>query len=200
MENELFFPRPFSTTEMELFSRYYQLVLKWNDRLHLTTITAPQEFADRHILESAFASQKILHTVNRIWDIGSGAGIPGVPFAILRPDWRVTLIESNKKKTIFLKEVISELEIKNLQVLNQRFETIKRLGLEDGIATRALDALGRLAPKLFKLGQSVSQILLLGNNKLLHLTEKYLEPGWKVQSFPLPNAKARLLISCSRFT
>lgn len=198
--HEPFFSRPFSETEIELFCRYYQLVLKWNDRLHLTTITAPQEFAERHLLESAFASQKILTTIEQIWDIGSGVGIPGLPLAILRPDLKVTLIEANKKKTIFLKEVVSELALRNVHILNQRFETIKGVGDKDGITMRALDALNRLAPKIFNFGQAASQLLLFGNEQLLEITRMYFVSGWEESVFPLPQSDHRLLISLSRFT
>jgi 16S rRNA (guanine(527)-N(7))-methyltransferase RsmG len=198
--NEPFFSRPFSAAEIVLFCRYYDLVLKWNDRLPLTTITSPQEFAERNLLEAAFSSQKILQTIHRIWDIGSGCGIPGIPFAILRPDLKITLVESSRKKSIFLREVISQLGIVNVDVLNQRFETVKSLSHEAGIATRALDALSRMAPKLFNLGQSCSQILLLGNDHLCQIAQAYLHPIWKIQTFPVPNSKTRILISCSRFT
>lgn len=198
--NEQFFSRPFNATEIERFCRYYQLVLKWNERLHLTTLTAPHEFAERHLLESAFASQKILETVQRVWDVGSGAGLPGIPFAILRPDLKVILIEANKNKAIFLKEVGFELGIRNIKVLNQRFETISGVGEGDCVTTRALDSLHRLAPKIFTFGQSAAQFLLFGNQNLLEVARMYLLTDWKESSFSIPNSDNRLLVSPFRFT
>ncbi len=198
--NEQFFSRPFTATEIEYFCRYYQLVLKWNERLHLTTITAPQEFAERHLLESAFASQKILLTVHRVWDVGSGAGIPGIPFAILRPHLRIILIEANRNKAIFLKEAVSELGISNVEILSQRFETISGVEAGDCVTTRALDSLNRLTPEIFKFGQAAAQFLLFGNQNLSEVARMYMLAAWKESFFPIPNSENRLLISHSRFT
>ncbi len=198
--NESFYVRPFSDTEIDLFCRYYQLVLKWNDRLHLTTITSPSDFAERHLLESAFASQKLLSTIQQVWDIGSGAGIPGVPFAILRPDLSVNLIESNQKKAIFLKEVRFGLGVNNLHILNQRFEGLKGIGDDMCVTTRALDNLSRLAPKILRFGQAGSQFLFLGNDQLLEMIQMYTLQDWILSSFTIPKTNARRVISLARFT
>lgn len=198
--NNPFYYRRFSDAENNLFYRYYQLVLKWNDRLHLTTITSPSEFAERHLLESAFALQHLLPTIQQVWDIGSGAGIPGIPFAILRPDLAVNLIESNKKKAIFLKEVKFELKIHNLQIFNQRFEEVKGVVANAGVTTRALDDLSRLTPKILKFGQPGSQFLFLGNEQLLEIIQMSLLLDWNVSSFSIPDSHTRRVISLTRFT
>src|SRR5262245_31207941 len=70
--------KSFSEPEIDLLANYYELVLKWNNRLHLTTLIRPQEFFNRHILESSFAESLILPSVNQFWDIGSGLGVPGM--------------------------------------------------------------------------------------------------------------------------
>lgn len=198
--NERFYPRRFTEAELDLFCRYYQLVLKWNDRLHLTTLTSSLEFAERHLLESAFALQNMLPTIQQVWDIGSGAGIPGVPFAILRPDLSINLVESNKKKAIFLKEVKFELGISNIQILNQRFETIQGAEGNSCVTTRALDDLSQLTPKILQFGQAGSQIIMLGNDQLLEITRKHLQPDWNLSSYPIPNSNTRQAISMTCFT
>ncbi len=198
--NEPFYPRRFSETEVDFFCRYYQLVLKWNDRLHLTTITSPSDFAERHLLESAFAAPLILPDIRQIWDIGSGAGIPGVPFAILRPDLSVNLIESNKKKAIFLKEVKFELGISNLQIVNQRFEGIQGIGRNACITSRALDGLSKSVPKVLKFGHNAAQFLLFGTASLHEITRMYLLSEWKLSSIPIPKSIHRLVLSLSRST
>lgn len=198
--NDAFFPRRFTELEIDLFCRYFQLVLKWNDLLHLTTITAPQDFAKHHIFEAAFALQNIHPIIQRIWDIGSGAGIPGVPFAILRPDLSVSLIESNKKKAIFLKEVKFELGIHNLQILNERFEKIQPAGLTDCITSRALDDLCALMPAILEFGQASAQFLFFGTESLLAAIQPQIPALWHISPLLIPQSHHRLTISLSRST
>src|SRR5882762_9810000 len=108
---QVFCGRKLSDLEVDRFLHFYYLVLKWNNRLHLTTITQPLPFAQRHLCESVFAEDYLLPTIQKVWDIGSGVGIPGIPFSIIRPDLIITLVEANKKKAIFLKEVITSLQL-----------------------------------------------------------------------------------------
>lgn len=199
-KNEAFFFRLFSEKELELFCRYFDLVLKWNPQLHLTTITTPQEFAERHLLEPAFASQKLSDTIKEILDIGSGAGIPGVPLAILRPDLIVLLVEANKKKAIFLKEVKDELNLENLQILNQRFESVNTIMPSTCVTTRALDSLIKLTPQILKLGGAATQMLFLGSSTLLDVIQMYPLPEWNLSTFLIPQTENRLVISLTRFT
>lgn len=199
-KNEQFFFRPFSEREIELFCRYFGLVLKWNPQLHLTTIISPQEFAERHLLESAFAAQKLANFICEIWDIGSGAGIPGVPMAILRPDLPVILVESNKKKAIFLKEVKSELDLENLKILNQRFESIKAIGQTASITTRAIDSMSRIIPQILKLGYPAAQMLFLGGYTLHDHLQMYSHSEWSLSTSLIPYTENRLVISLTRFT
>src|SRR5262249_44645633 len=94
----------FSEAEIESLSLYHRLVLKWNPRLHLTTITKPKEFFERHIFESVLAEERVLPSINRVWDIGSGAGIPGLIIAICRPTLPISLVESSRNKALFLED------------------------------------------------------------------------------------------------
>src|SRR5262245_63795250 len=110
-------PENFSEAEADLLSKYYELVLKWNKRLHLTTLTQPQEFFERHILESAFSESLILPSVNQVWDLGSGLVIPGLVIAISRSDLVVRLVEVNRNKALFLKEVTPHLNMKNVELI-----------------------------------------------------------------------------------
>src|SRR5215475_7308796 len=118
-------PESFTGAEAYLLSKYYELVLKWNKRLHLTTLTQPQDFIERHILESAFSESLILPSVNQVWDLGSGLGVPGMVIAILRPDLNVRLIEASRNKTLFLEEAAAHLNLKNIKVVESRFEDVK---------------------------------------------------------------------------
>lgn len=200
LEQGATYGRPFTNREVESFCRYYELVLQWNPLLHLTTIISPQEFAQYHILESAFVLQFLEPSLQNLWDIGSGMGAPGIPLAILRPDLAINLVEANYKKSIFLKEVKDALNLSNLRIHNTRFETLKNLGIESGLITRALDHLRKVLSNLLNLGRSSAQTLILGNTELVELIQVFKSPAQQLSVFSIPRTNNRLLICISRFT
>lgn len=91
-----------SAAQLQLLQQHYSLLLRWNQRMNLTTVTKLPEAAIRHYCESLFLGAYL--TPGRVVDVGSGAGFPGIPAAILRPDCEFTLVESNARKAVFLKE------------------------------------------------------------------------------------------------
>ena len=91
--------------DIERLSNYYELLMKWNSRLHLVAPCSPGEFATRHILESLLLLRHLPRNA-RIADVGSGAGLPIIPCLILRDDLRATLIESSQRKAVFLREAL----------------------------------------------------------------------------------------------
>lgn len=95
-----------NTNQVDALYRHYSLLRQWNARINLTAIRSPEQIVLRHYCESLFFASRFVdaQTGTRIADIGSGAGFPGVPMAILRPDWQVTLIESHQRKAVFLRE------------------------------------------------------------------------------------------------
>lgn len=112
--------------------RHYELLVKWNRRLNLTAIEDPAEVATRHYGESLFLAVRLPERPLRIVDIGSGAGFPGFPVAILRPDCTVTLLESHQRKAVFLRE--ASRSVPNVSVLAQRAEAVARNGLRFDLA------------------------------------------------------------------
>ena len=105
-------------------SIYIDLLLKWNARINLTAIREPREIVQRHFGESLFVARRLLEQEmpQTAIDLGSGAGFPGVPFALLAPDVQITLIESQQKKATFLKELVHMLGLKNVKVFSDRAE------------------------------------------------------------------------------
>src|SRR5437868_3656406 len=83
---------------------HYNLLLRWNTVLNLTGITDLDTAVERHYCESIFLAAHLPAGPLRLADIGSGAGFPGLPIAVLRPDCMVTLIESHQRKSVFLRE------------------------------------------------------------------------------------------------
>src|SRR5207244_1182907 len=94
--------------DVRRLSNYYELLLKWNDRLHLVAPCSPEEFATRHVLESLILILRLPHAA-RVTDVGTGAGLPMIPCLIMRDDLRATLIESSQKKAVFLREAFRQL-------------------------------------------------------------------------------------------
>ncbi len=90
----------------EQFSAYLGLLSRWNARLNLTSIREPAQIIRRHLVECAFAAQHLPKDIETLMDYGSGAGFPGIPFAICRPEICVTLAEAQGKKASFLREVV----------------------------------------------------------------------------------------------
>ena len=109
---------------------YVDLLSKWNRVYNLTAVRDPVDMLDRHILDSIVMSRWLPQSSDvslgtyDVMDVGSGAGLPVLPLAILRPDLQFLSIESNGKKTRFQQQVLLELGIGNVALLNQRVETV----------------------------------------------------------------------------
>lgn len=99
-----------SPVQTALFSRYHALLIEWNARMNLTAITEPREVAEKHFRDSLAAAEYIPEGARCI-DIGTGAGFPGIPLSILRPDLSMTLLDSLGKRVKFLEAVAAELQL-----------------------------------------------------------------------------------------
>jgi 16S rRNA (guanine527-N7)-methyltransferase len=103
---------------------YMDLLLRWNRKISLTTVTDLAEIVRFHFGESLFALRMLQNEKSRLADVGTGAGFPGLPLAMALPQLGVTLIESNAKKCAFLAEVIRTVDIKNASILRGRMESM----------------------------------------------------------------------------
>jgi 16S rRNA (guanine527-N7)-methyltransferase len=121
----------------EQFSSYLDLLLKWNAKLNLTAVREPEAIARRHFLESIQCAQA-LPDVKTLLDFGSGAGFPGIPIVICRPDIQVTLGESQAKKAAFLRETLRTLKLKG-EVFGGRIEAMPEGRQFDAVTLRAVD-------------------------------------------------------------
>jgi len=107
---------------IELFRHLYEELLLWNERANLTAITDPVGMQVKHYLDSLAGLQAIPATARRLIDVGTGAGFPGLPLAIVRPDLTVVLVDSIAKKTAFIHHVIVHLGLTNVSVVTARAE------------------------------------------------------------------------------
>lgn len=114
---------------------FIKLIAKWNKAYNLTAVRDPLEMVSLHILDS-LAILPYLHG-SRVADIGTGAGLPGIPLAICRPDCRFTLVDSNSKKTRFVQQAVLELKLKNVEVVHSRVELLQPAELFSTVLCRA---------------------------------------------------------------
>ncbi|MBK6957083.1 MAG: 16S rRNA (guanine(527)-N(7))-methyltransferase RsmG [Nitrosomonas sp.] len=123
-----------------LIEHYLLLIEKWNKIHNLTAIRNLQDMLYQHVMDSL----AVLPHINgpQIIDVGSGAGLPGIPIALARPDWQVLLVESNQKKASFLQQIKIELALQNVAVIGQRIEDIRLDKKVNTIITRAFSGLG----------------------------------------------------------
>lgn len=102
--------------------QYYQLIIEYNQKFNLTTITNREEVYYKHFYDALLISNEVALIDQNICDVGSGLGVPGIVLKICFPNLQLTLIESNNKKCQFLEVVAKELALENVYVVNQRAE------------------------------------------------------------------------------
>ncbi|MEZ4627166.1 MAG: 16S rRNA (guanine(527)-N(7))-methyltransferase RsmG [Eubacteriales bacterium] len=132
-----------SAAQLAQFETYYAMLADWNTRVNLTAITEPEDVAKKHFLDSLAAAPYLKQGAS-VADVGTGAGFPGLPLLILRPDLNVTLIDSLQKRLVFLEAVLKELKL-NAELVHARAEDAgqnpKYREMFDVALTRAVSAL-----------------------------------------------------------
>lgn len=111
----------FNDEQLNKFYNYMNLLLEWNEKINLTAITNPEEIVLKHFIDSLTINKYIEKNKN-IVDVGTGAGFPGIPLKIYRPDVKVTLVDSLNKRIIFLNEVIDNLKLSDIYTVHSRIE------------------------------------------------------------------------------
>lgn len=109
--------------KIDLLANHYQFMVKWNKTHNLTRIVSIQEAIEKHYLDCIIGFNFVNPDVH-IHDLGSGAGFPGLVGAILRPEQRYTLIEPARKRTSFLNQIRTQLNLKNVEVVQARAESL----------------------------------------------------------------------------
>ncbi len=128
-----------SETQHSQLLAYLALLIKWNKAYNLTAVRNPDEMVSRHLLDSLSVVPFV--EGERWLDVGSGGGMPGIPLAIMFPQMKVSLLDSNGKKTRFQTQVKLELKLDNLQVIHSRAEEFQPDQPFTGIISRAFSSL-----------------------------------------------------------
>jgi 16S rRNA (guanine(527)-N(7))-methyltransferase RsmG len=151
--------RELNPSQIDQLHNHYQLLQRWNQRMNLTTVEPGPEMVVRHYCESLFFSANLPAGKDEIsvFDAGSGAGFPGIPMAVLKPHWQVTLIESNQRKAVFLREASRHMP--NVTVVATRIERATAQG--DWLIARAVDP-REILRNIPRLAQNVG--LMLGES------------------------------------
>ncbi len=164
-------------------STYLDLLLKWNARTNLTAIRDPEEIVRRHFGESLFTACHLSSTTETLLDFGSGAGFPGLPIALFRPDIQVTLAESQNKKAAFLREAVRALNL-TTEVWPARVESMPSNRRFHAVALRAVD-------KMEAALLSARARIRPGGRLILLTTTANLLPA--DSSIPLPDSESGVL-------
>jgi 16S rRNA (guanine527-N7)-methyltransferase len=144
---------------------YYELIEKWNARLHLVAPATAEEFAVRHALESLILLD-YLSPEARLTDIGAGAGLPSLPCLLASADLRGALVESNTKKAVFLRETVAHFGLQTrVSIVNSRFENVVA-PIEGFVTSRALDKFLEKLPEIVGWSQAAEKLLFFGGEKM----------------------------------
>ena len=163
-----------SHTQQEQMLAYLALLNKWNKAYNLTAVRDPAEMVSRHLLDSLSVAPHVQPGGSSWLDVGSGGGMPGIPLAILFPERRFTLLDSNGKKTRFLIQVKLELKLANVEVVHSRVEQFKPEQPYTDITSRAFSSLDDFANWTRHLGDVETRWLAM----------KGVQPDDELQALP----------------
>lgn len=169
-------PTALSPAQLQDISTYIDILTRWNARINLTAVRNEEEIVTRHFGESLFAARHLFpapgpvgtgllgypgehSSVLHVADLGSGAGFPGIPIKLWKRDLSMTLIESNRKKAAFLREVVRSLTLANIDVQNTRAETVRQTF--DLVTLRAVERFAQVVPVAARLLNSAARLALL---------------------------------------
>jgi 16S rRNA (guanine527-N7)-methyltransferase len=172
------------------FSAYLALLMRWNARLSLTAIREPAQIIRRHLAECAFAAQHLPVDIESLLDYGSGAGLPGIPFAICRPEIRVTLAEAQGKKASFLREAVRTVGT-GTEVYDGRVETITKGSAFHAVSMRAVEKMELAIPIALRLVERY--LALLATERSAPSYEKLAHELKWMEPVRLPNSEQMIL-------
>jgi 16S rRNA (guanine527-N7)-methyltransferase len=200
-------------------STYIDILLRWNARINLTAIRDPEEIVTRHFGESLFAASHLFPKVypvspvppvvkgvdvdlandqrpttnDRVADLGSGAGFPGIPIKLWDPNIALTLIESNQKKATFLREVARALTLTDINIQNVRAQTLPPSTF-DVVTLRAVERLAEALPTAVTLLVPQGRLALLIASSQLEATRSTLPHLTWDPPLPIPQSQSRLVL------
>ena len=183
--------QPLSDAILAKFDTYLRLLVKWNARINLTAVRDPQDILSRHFVESIASAQHLPQGIGSLLDFGSGAGFPGIPVALCRPDIAVTLADSQNKKASFLREVVRSLGL-STAVFARRAEDLKTEF--DCVTLRAVDQMSAALISAAKLVRRTGYLAVMTTNEEIGVLQSSLGTEFKFsEPMLLPGSHQRVL-------
>ncbi|MGD0520429.1 MAG: 16S rRNA (guanine(527)-N(7))-methyltransferase RsmG [Terracidiphilus sp.] len=183
--------KPLDPIQASRFESYLSLILRWNARVNLTAIRDEEGILSRHFVESITCARALPAGIATLLDFGSGAGFPGIPIALCRPEIDVTLAESKGKKAAFLQEAIRTLDI-TAKVHSQRAQLLP--ATFDCVTLRAVDRMELAVQAATQLVRSGGWLALMTTHAELPKLKAAAWPEFSwTQLVPLPGGTDRLL-------
>jgi 16S rRNA (guanine527-N7)-methyltransferase len=155
------------------FDSFLSLIVRWNARISLTAVREREEIVSRHFVESIMCAAAVPGSVRELLDFGSGAGFPGIPIALCRPEISVTLAESQNKKAAFLREAVRILELKT-KVYGGRAENLATTF--DCVVLRAVDQMAAAVSAASRLVSPSGWIVVMTTGSELLLVQRAAGP------------------------
>jgi 16S rRNA (guanine527-N7)-methyltransferase len=171
---------PLSDRHLEAVGTYLDLLLKWNSKINLTAIRDPEEIITRHFGESLFAARNLFPRSadsQSAIDLGSGAGFPGLPLKIWNEALDLTLVESNQRKAVFLREVARALALSGVRVQAERAEELSASA--DLVIFRAVERFEQILPTAQRLMKPQGRLaLLIGDSQAQSARDTLTDLRW----------------------
>jgi 16S rRNA (guanine527-N7)-methyltransferase len=169
-----------SEYQLKQFEMYYEFLIEYNQKVNLTRITEKEGVYIKHFLDSIIPVKQVdFSKINKLIDMGSGAGFPGIPLKILYPHLEVLLVDARKKKLVFLDKLIEKLKLSNTSTLHERLEKIQKKNYFDLATARALSSLEDILKYAYPLVNSGGLILsyksLTYEDEINDVSKKYKE-------------------------
>jgi 16S rRNA (guanine527-N7)-methyltransferase len=167
---------------------YIDLLIKWNKTYNLTSLTTKEDIITTHLLDCLSIVNKI--DGQRILDVGSGAGLPGLMIALARPTSNLCLIDKVAKKTFFMKQVALELELNNVEVIHGRVEDLRVKNPFDTIVSRAFSEVEKFISLTQHLISKQGAWLIMKSKKIMTEDLKKLDKAFEVEPITVPYLEA----------
>lgn len=189
-----------SKEQINAFMAYLSELKKWNKAYNLTGLTKDKDIIVKHFLDSLLYLNAMPYGKIRVADIGSGAGFPGIPIKIIRPEIEMYLVESSGKKAVFLRHIIGKLQLKEIEVIEKRIEETKvnhEIPVSVDIAvTRALFSAGDFIKKASHIVKQDGMLILNKGPKVKEELKIIKDIKYEIVTvnLPLSNIKRHILI------